>query len=98
MWSIICSQTACPAWSASASQYPRQSDHTSGAYRSTIASHARWSPSRACITRPVTGTAVGTGAASTVIFVISFRCIGPLTRAASDTGHWRSGCGVQFCS
>jgi len=56
-WSASWSQTARPTSSASApsSWYRRQIDQTSGAYRSTRESHARWSPFAAQVTRALAG-------------------------------------------
>ncbi len=85
VWCTSCSQTA----SAPSSRYRRQIDHTSRAYRSTIASHARWSPSCASITRSVTGASLGFGPASAVMIVISFPRTRPPARPAVGTGNPR---------
>ena len=57
-WSTKWSQTFWPASLASAppSWYRRQMDHTMGAYRSTWAFQASWSPARARVTRMTDGS------------------------------------------
>src|SRR5215472_2311583 len=69
-WSTRCSQTFCPASLASAppSWHRRQMDHTRGAYRSTRAFQACWSPAWARVIRRLTD-------GSSRIGVASFGCV-----------------------